>query len=228
MLFSFKTTIINYATKCLQVGNFKWGNDMKKLVIYVHGKGGNYKECEHYINIFKDCDVVGFDYKSDTPWEAKVEFSDYYDKISVGFDEVYLIVNSIGAYFSLHALNKKNIKKAFFISPVVDMEKLIINMMKWANVSEEQLKIQKEIPTNFGETLSWDYLTWVRENPVDWHTETHILYGSEDNLQSIESIKAFADKFNATLLVMNGGEHWFHAEKQMEFLDNWLNGIIGK
>lgn len=206
----------------------KRGIVMKKLVIYVHGKGGNDRESEYYINIFKDCDVIGFDYKSNTPWDAKVEFFDYYDKISVGYDEVFLVANSIGAYFSLHALNKKNIKKAFFISPVVDMEKLILNMMTWANVTEEQLKTQKEIPTNFGETLSWNYLEWVRENPVDWHVETHILYGSEDNLQPIESIKTFADKFNATLTVMSGGEHWFHTEKQMSFLDNWLNGVIEK
>ncbi len=28
-------------------------------------------------------------------------------------------------------------------------------MMKWANVSEEELKNKREIPTSFGETLSW-------------------------------------------------------------------------
>ena len=26
----------------------------------------------------------------------------------------------------------------------------------------------------------------------------------------------------ATLTVMEGGEHWFHTEEQMAFLDNWI------
>jgi len=24
---------------------------------------------------------------------------------------------------------------------------------------------------------------------------------------------------------MEGGEHWFHTEEQMEFLDRWITGI---
>lgn len=35
---------------------------MKKSVIYIHGKGGNAEEAEHYKPLFKDYDVIGFDY----------------------------------------------------------------------------------------------------------------------------------------------------------------------
>ena len=38
-------------------------------------------------------------------------------------------------------------------------------------------------------------------------------------------IKKFANKAGATLTVMEGGEHWFHTEEQMEFLDRWITGI---
>ena len=48
------------------------------------------------------------------------------------------------------------------LSPVVDMEDLITNMMQWANVSEAQLKEAGEFSTDFDETLSWQYLCWVR------------------------------------------------------------------
>ena len=41
------------------------------------------------------------------------------------------------------------------LSPVVDMDDLITNMMQWANVSEAQLKEVGEISTDFDETLSW-------------------------------------------------------------------------
>lgn len=79
-----------------------------------------------------------------------------------------------------------------------------------------------KIPTSFGETLSWEYLCWAREHPVSWSISTDILYGGKDNLQSYETVRKFAEKNNAGLTVMPNGEHWFHTEEQMKFLDNWL------
>ena len=198
---------------------------MKNLVIYVHGKGGNADEALHYKNLFPDCNVVGFDYKSNTPWDAKKEFSEYFDSVANGYDEVYLIANSIGAFFSMNALGQKPIKKAFLISPMVNLEKLICDMMMWAGISEETLREKKEIATDFGEALSWEYLCYVRKNPIEWNIPTQILYGSKDNLTSLETMQEFANKTGATLTVMEGGEHWFHTEEQMEFLDRWITGI---
>ena len=195
---------------------------MKKLIIYIHGKGGNASEAEHYKPIFSDCDVFGFDYSAQTPWVAKSEFSEYFDFISKGYDNVSIIASSIGAYFSLCALADKKIEKAYFISPVVNMERLIFDMMKWACVTESELAERKEIPTDFGETLSWDYLCYVRENPIKWSIPTHILYGEKDNLTTYETMSEFAEKIGATLTVMKNGEHWFHTEEQLKFLDNWL------
>ena len=43
------------------------------LVIYVHGKGGSAAESEHYQPLFPNCEVIGVDYRSDTPWEAGPE-----------------------------------------------------------------------------------------------------------------------------------------------------------
>ena len=199
---------------------------MKNLIIYIHGKGGSADEALHYKNLFPDYDVIGFDYKSSTPWEAKKEFSEYFDSVANGYDEVYLIANSIGAFFSMNALSNKPIKRAYFISPMVNLEKLICNMMTWAGIPEEALREKKEIATNFGETLSWEYLCYVRENPIEWKIPTQILYGSTDNLTTLETMQEFADKVGATITVMEGGEHWFHTEEQMQFLDRWIvNGI---
>mgnify|MGYP000096983722 FL=1 len=36
----------------------------------------------------------------------------------------------------------------------------------------------------------------------------------------------FANKIGATVTVMNHGEHWFHTEEQMNFLDKWLKKFI--
>lgn len=199
---------------------------MKQLVIYVHGKGGSVEEAKHYKSLFNESDVVGFDYKSQNPWDAKNEFSKLFDLYSKGYDSVILIANSIGAFFSMNALSEKNIVQAMFISPVVDMEKLIMDMMKWANVTEQELYKKKEIHTEFGETLYWEYLFYVRNHPIKWNIPTHILYGENDNLTSMETISAFANRIGASLTVMKDGEHWFHTDEQMKFLDNWIRKSI--
>ncbi len=195
---------------------------MKNLVLYIHGKGGNAQEAEHYKPLFPGWDVIGMDYKSPTPWEAKEEFPVFFDQYHKDYNKVIVIANSIGAFFTMNALASKAITKALFISPIVDMERLIANMMLWAKVTEEELKSRKEIPTSFGETLSWDYLCYVRGNPMKWPIPTSILYGENDNLTSLETIRAFADKIGANLTVMKDGEHWFHTEDQMAFLDQWI------
>lgn len=195
---------------------------MKDLVLYIHGRDGNAEEAQHYRQIFSNCDVLGFDYKSKTPWDAVKEFGDFFDSVSSGYDKVYLIANSIGAFFAFCSLANKPIKKAFFISPIVNMEKLICDMLTWVGATEEDLKAKKEIPTTFGETLSWDYLLWVRENQIDWNIPTEILYGSKDNLQSIETINDFAFRYGANVTVMENGDHWFHTNEQMKFLDKWI------
>lgn len=197
---------------------------MKKLVIYIHGKGGSASEAKHYEPLFADCDVIGFDYTSETPWQAKEEFTRFFDKKRDEYGDITLIANSIGAFFSLCSLSEKQIDRAFLISPVADMEKLISDMLMWAGKSEDELRERGEIPTDFGETLSWDYLRYVRENPIKikWGAKTKILYGDGDNLTSPETIKAFAERTGASLTVMHGGEHWFHTEEQMKFLDNWI------
>ena len=195
---------------------------MKDLVIYIHGKGGNIEETNHYQSIFRESDVIGFDYKSQTPWEAEIEFPILYDRYAKSYDSVILIANSIGAYFTMLSLAEKNISQALFISPIVDMEKLIMDMMKWLNITEDELKSKKEVETEFGETLSWEYLSYVKNHPIRWSVPTFILYGEKDNLTSKETITKFAEQIGATLTIMKNGEHWFHTDEQLKFLDTWV------
>ena len=194
----------------------------KNIVIYVHGKGGSAEEAEHYKPLFPDSEVIGFDYRAQTPWEAKEEFAHFFAEKRRRSDKLTLIANSIGAFFSLMSLDAALVDRAYLISPVVDMEKLIGNMLLWANVTERELEEKQEIPTSFGETLSWRYLCYVREHPVTWSIPTRILYGEHDDLTSMETISSFANKTGAELTVMPGGEHWFHTEEQMRFLDAWI------
>ena len=195
---------------------------MKNKIVYVHGKGGSAEEAEHYRGLFPEAEVVGFDYHAQTPWEAREEFPQFFAEQRKHCDHLMLIANSIGAFFSMSSLDGTLIDQARFISPVVDMEKLIGNMMMWANVTEQELAEKSEIPTRFGETLSWSYLCYVREHPIVWQVPTRILYGEHDTLTDLEIISAFAKRVGAELTIMQGGEHWFHTEQQMRFLDDWI------
>ena len=195
---------------------------MKSAVIYIHGKSGSASESEHYKPLFPDDDVIGLKYQTFTPWETGKEIHHAVIKLKAEYESLILIANSIGAYFSMNANIDALIGKAYFISPIVDMERLITDRMAWENVTESELKKQGVIPTAFGEELSWEYLCYVREHPVLWSVPTDILYGRKDSLTSYETITAFAEKHRASLTVMENGEHWFHTEEQMRYLDNWI------
>ena len=200
---------------------------MKNAVIYVHGKGGNAEEANHYKQFFDDnFEIIGFDYKSLNPWDAKIEFINYFNTIISKYNKIYLIANSIGAYFSLISLTDMPIEKAMLISPIIDMESIILNMMKCENITEYKLMSEKEIETSFGESLSWEYLSYVRKNTIHWDTPTNILFADNDNMTSVDTMTNFANKINANLTTMKDGAHWFHTDEQMNFLANWFKEII--
>lgn len=94
---------------------------MKDLIIYLHGKGGSAEEAEHYKILFPNHEVIGFDYKSQTPWEAKKEFFAFFAEQRNQCGHLTLVANSIGAFFALSSLDETLVDRAYFISPVVDM-----------------------------------------------------------------------------------------------------------
>ena len=82
-----------------------------------------------------------------------------------------LVANSIGAFFAMHALTDAPIKKAFFISSLVNMENLIANMMAQANVSEKELREKGEPDTKLRRK------TFV-EIPLLRKAKSHLLDGA--------------------------------------------------
>ena len=114
---------------------------MKRLIVYVHGKGGSAGEAAYYKTLFPNSEVIGFDYRSQTPWEAKKEFLAFFTAQRSRFEHVTLVANSIGAFFGLSSLDETLVDRAYLISPIVDMEKLICNMMQWSGVTEQELAL---------------------------------------------------------------------------------------
>ena len=197
-------------------------NKQRDAVLFLHGLGGSAQEAAHYRPLFPDADVIGLDYHGIAPWDAGAEIKEAVLDLSERYESVSVIGYSLGAFLAMHAGIDARIRRAYFISPVVDMEQLTLMLMAQDGVTEEALKEKGTIPGSFGIEHSWDYLRYVREHPVAWNVPTAILYAEHDNLTPYDTIAGFAEAHGASLTVMPGGEHWFHTEEQMRFLDDWF------
>ncbi len=132
---------------------------------------------------------------------------------------------SMGAYFSLLACAEEKLEKVFFLSPVTDMERIIQNIMRACNISEEELR-ERQVVENPIETLYWDYYVYVKEHAVEkWTHKTEILRGETDTLCERDVIKTFAARFGCGLEEQQGGEHWFHTESQLAYFREWLGRV---
>ena len=202
---------------------------MKKCVLYLHGKGGSADEAEYYKPFFPDSDVIGVEYRGDNPWNAREDILSAYRWFAKQYESISIVANSIGAYFSMNALSDVDIEHAYFVSPVVDMERLILDIMSWSGVSESELVDKKVIvvPT-WDEPFTLEYLTYTREHPISWNVPTDILYGEKDALIPFETISKFVKKSGAKVTVMKNGEHWFHSDDQVKFHDAWLKQCVKK
>lgn len=215
------------------------GDSSEKLFLYIHGKMGCKEEAARFAEIVcpKGYQVLSIDLPGHgertreterfVPWEVVPELRAVCGFARQRWKRISLYANSIGAYFSLLAFREAKPEKSLFVSPILDMEKLIRDMMSWAGVTREQLKAAGEIPTAFGETLSWKYLTYATENRIaKWDSPTAILYAGQDHLTARKTVDDFAQRFGCTVTVMENGEHWFHTEEQMAVLDAWLRKEI--
>ena len=212
-----------------------WGEPSNKVYFYVHGQDGRKEEAELLgeIVIPQGWQVLSVDLpghgerKEETdafdPWHIVPELTRVANDLKTHWGQIALCANSIGAWFSLLSMNEVRPERCLFISPILDMNRLIGNMMKWAHVTETQLQREGLIPTDFGQTLSWEYYVYARQRPiVTCEAPTHILYGDADHLSERSVVDQFVERFDCSLTVVEKGEHWFHTPWQLEILSRWL------
>lgn len=210
-----------------------WGEDSNKVYVHVHGKMSRKEYAESFAAIAetKGCQTLSFDLpehgeRTDSKrcdvWDGISDLRTISDYAFANWEQVSLYACSIGAYFSLNAYNAMPFEKALFHSPIVDMERLVKNMMLWSGVTEAELESKKEIPSSV-DTLRWDYYQYIISHPItQWNIPTAILYGGKDNLQPEESVRAFAEKFGCSLTVSENSEHPFMAQSDALIVENWL------
>ena len=209
-----------------------YGESAGRGYLFLHGQMGRKEEAEAFARVVcpKGYQVLSIDLPGHgarqgrreefAPWTAAPDIRAAVEWAADRWKSVSLRANSIGAYFAMLAFGAPD--RALLVSPILDMEHLILDMMGWAGVTEAQLREQGEISTAFGQTLSWRYLCWVRQHPVQaWTCPVRILYGSRDNMTPRRTVEEYARQQNVRLTVLEGGAHWFHTPEQFTALRNW-------
>lgn len=217
-----------------------WGDPAERLIIAVHGNMSDKEDVPIEMlaghAVLKGYQVLSFDLpehgdrrqegvlcKVQNCVEELREVMAYARKT---WSRISVFANSMGACFSLLAYETESLEACWFLSPVVDMRRLIENMMGWFQITPEQLEEEGEIATPVGQVLYWDYYCYVKEHPVcRWTPETHILYGSGDDMCERDTIEAFTKAFHCDLEIMEGGEHYFHTPEQLRVLSEWLDRV---
>lgn len=218
-----------------------WGEEKTEIFIAVHGNMSS--KADIPICIFAEevvplgYQVLSFDLpehgdRKDKPTLFKVEncvsdLKKVFAFASSRTNAISLWANSIGAYFSFLAYKNERLKQSLLLSPVVDMKRVIQNMMQWFAVTEEQLRRTKEVITPIGQILYWDYYQYVMENPImKWNTPTSILYGKKDELCEYDILASFCENFHCNLSISDSSEHYFHGEEDLAVYREWIRKSI--
>lgn len=217
-----------------QIPAVLYGEGAESVYLFVHGKCGYKEEAKNFAELIcsHGWQVLAVDLPEHgqrierqipfVPWHVIPELQTVMAYARQRWRRVALRANSIGAWFSMLAFQGNPPEKALFVSPILDMERLIGRMMQWAGVTDRELKARQSIETSFGETLSWQYNQYVKAHPVDaWLCPTSILYAAGDSLTPRQEVDAFAARFHCDLTIMESGEHWFHTPEQLAFLRRW-------
>ena len=200
----------------------KYSKD-RPLIVYIHGLKGSAREAEDFSFLKGKYDVVGLDYKDGNPWELEHPIQDKFKELTEGYSEVYVIANSIGAFYSYEFLSEFKIKKAFFISPITDMFKIVFDMMIDNGISVDKLREERFIELKNGQTLYYEFYKHVLDYEDTWNVPTEILYGSDDEMMYIENMANFLAKHpQARLTIKDGSRHYFHTKEEKEFIKNWI------
>lgn len=212
-----------------------YGERTDKVYLFIHGKLGHKEEGANLAKIVcrkgyqvLAVDMPGHGERKDemslfVPWKVVPEFQIVMRYAQENWNCVSLRANSIGAYFSMLSFANEKLANVLFVSPILDMVKLIENLMLWAGVTAKELEDKKVIATSFGENLDWEYYQYAISHPITtWSHPTTILHAGKDNMTDRKTAAEFVEKNQGCkLFVMENGEHWFHTPEQLKVLNKW-------
>lgn len=219
-----------------------WGQKSEKLIIAIHGNHSSKIDDCIWI-LAEEAVMCGYQVLSfDLPKHGERVYEENPCKVQNCVEELTIIMDyakqqakeisifgcSMGAYFSLLAYKNELLNHAWFLSPVVDMKRVITSIMNQIGVTKQQLQ-ENQVIDNPIEPLYWDYYCYVNENPIThWQSPTSILRGEHDTLSEYNIVFDFAKRFNCSLEEEKGGEHWFHTPEQLAYFRQWIQKELKK
>lgn len=209
-----------------------YGNTSDRVLIYLHGFMGNKEEAKSLVPLFcpKGWQILaldlpehgerkGDDTKECLPWVVIPEWTAMLAWVRERYAHIAFCAVSISAWFLMRSFRDELFEKAYFISPIVDMRRVIEDRMARAGVTASDLGWKQFIPTEEG-MLIWDYYAYAAYQPINrWDTPTEILYAKGDHLQTRETIEAFANRFGCAVTEIEG-QHWIPLDTPA--LQEWM------
>lgn len=222
-----------------RIPSIVWGEPSESVWIHVHGKMSNKENAADFAAIAQErgFQTLSFDLPEHGErvdegtrcdiWNGIADVQAVGEYARSRWPHIRLHGCSLGAFFSLHACRKWPLERCLLQSPIVDMEYLVRQMFAWFGVSEEQLRQEGEIPTPV-DTLSWRYFEYVRSHPIlEWRVPTAILYGGRDDMQSLNVMRRFADRFGCVLTVSEPSAHPFMEPGDQAIVERWIRANMG-
>lgn len=217
-----------------------FGDPATRVWLFLHGQGGCKEEAVPFAELACPLgwQVLAVDLPEHgerkgarerarfVPWDVVPELHQVEAYLLARWGAFSVRANSIGAYFAL--LSFGEVASAALASPVVDMQRLILDMCERSGVTPARLRDRGEVDVPGGQTLSWDYLDYARTRATYfWDAPIHVLYGAHDTMVSRPSVERFVQRYRAQLTVCPDGWHWFRTPAQLAALREWERKLLG-
>jgi len=212
----------------------RWGEPGGRAVIGVHGQFSNKHDpvmarCGDVIASW-GAQLITFDLpahgdrqddKAFTPMDASPEVRAFARLARSQSTEVSLLANSIGAYFSLCDTPAGTFERAWMVSPLLDLEYYIRDIMAEYSVTDEQLEAQTVIDTPRG-VLERSYLRFVEEHPARLNAPSWIIRGDQDEVVPLNALSRFVGAPGVELVQVEGGQHFLGQPPHLDTVVAWF------
>lgn len=208
-----------------------YGEPSDTLWLFVHGQFGCKEEALPFAEIVApDAQVLSIDLPNHgtrqnrdeefAPWTAASELTRVMAYARAHWRATNVRATSIGAYFARLAFGRAG-KSAVRVAHR-GYGALDLRQDSAAGITEQILRERGMYPAREGDMLSWDYLCWVRAHPAkDWYCPQYILYGEDDSMTDLATIRTYTAQSGAELIIVPQGEHWFHTPEQLAVMADW-------
>lgn len=212
----------------------RWGKPGGRAVVGVHGQFSNKHDpvmarCGDVIASWGD-QLITFDLpahgdrqddKAFTPMDASPEVRAFARLARSQSTEVSLLANSIGAYFSLCDTPAGTFERAWMVSPLLDLEYYIRDIMAEYSVTDEQLEAQTVIDTPRG-VLERSYLRFVEEHPARLNAPSWMIRGDQDEMVPLNALSRFVGAPGVELVQVEGGQHFLGQPPHLDTVVAWF------